>query len=106
MNESKNITVFSNVQEIAEKNKLFYKLNPHTCKCGVVWEMPCECPEIILENFSKTLGKNRFFYFELLEKWLQAKFNIKNVNKHVQSVLNLNGVTECGYNGYITPYEI
>ena len=99
---------------------MFNRISPTFCKCGIIWEKPCECPENILNRFSDYLYEkhnSRIFYFETFKDWIHSEFNNPESSNHdqlmqkvhndelIQKVLNLEGIIEIGDSAYKTPYE-
>lgn len=80
------------------------RISPTFCKCGIPWELPCRCPESVLERFSHEHGYQRF-YFEDLNNWVLSEFGAYD-NAIIQSVLNLDGIIELGDSAYQSPYEV
>lgn len=81
--------------------------NSSVCDCGVPWELPCKCPEKILERFSDYHFEKhgtQCFYYEDFYSWIVGEFGLGEASL-VNDVLNLNGVEELGDSAYKTPYE-
>ena len=79
-------------------------ISPTVCKCGIFWELPCKCPESVLERFTLSHGYRRF-YFEDLKYWVATEFGLPD-DAIVQSVLNLDGIIELGDSAYQPPYAL
>ena len=80
------------------------RLSPTVCRCGVPWELPCKCPESVLERLTTYHG-SQCFYFEDFKKWVVAEFGTPD-NDIIQSTLNLDGIVELGDSAYQSPFEL
>ncbi|WP_415912506.1 hypothetical protein [Neptuniibacter sp. QD37_11] len=97
-------------QVTAENQAKSHFVSPSVCQCGVPWENSCRCPESILERFSESHGKQRFYYTDLAN-WMRREFSFdywltEGDIALIRSVLALDGVVRHQNGVFETPYEL
>lgn len=74
------------------------------CDCGEPWELPCRCPERLIEEFT-VYNKYHVFYYTNFADWMLERFGELDQGL-INDCLNLEGIIELGDSAYQSPFEV